>query len=296
MGAPQGLPTILLANSPAPTRRAEQFLPAGDDDLQSRKDHPRDAVRPTPAPPQPNDLAMGTWSMTRRFALAVLLVCWPARSGRPRRRTGEGRREAGPPLFSRRADPRGPEQGVARQSHRRFHPGRTGGQGPVAEPARPTEAAAPAAGTYDLTGLPPTCVEAGSFSPTIRRKRTRRSWTGCWRRRGMAAAGRAHHEADLVRYAETDGFKADDLRWAPLPRLRHQGGQRRPATTLRASGSPATIRSRTTSTRPSPPGSTPLADGTTPPTWSSARNPRRRDRHDQLRLLGLTVGFPLPRP
>jgi hypothetical protein len=65
--------------------------------------------------------------------------------------------------------------------------------------------------SFDLTGLPPTLVEQEAFlrdtSPDAYRKLVDRLLASpCYGERW------AQHWLDLVRYAETDGFKADDLR------------------------------------------------------------------------------------
>ena len=81
---------------------------------------------------------------------------------------------------------------------------------------------------------------------------TRRSSIGCWRRRAFGER-QALPWLDLVRFAETDGFKADDPRPARLavPRLRHPVASTPTSRTTAssASNSPATSCSPTTPTR-----------------------------------------------
>ena len=82
--------------------------------------------------------------------------------------------------------------------------------------------------TLDLTGLPPTPDEVQASYRTIRPRHSRRSSTGCWLRR-MYGERWGRHWLDLARYADSNGFKADEVEAQHLAvsRLRHPIVQRR---------------------------------------------------------------------
>ena len=68
-----------------------------------------------------------------------------------------------------------------------------------------------------MIGLPPTSAELDAFLADKSDERyTRKSSIGCWRRRDLASR-RPQHWLDLVRYAETEGFKTDQLRANAFP-------------------------------------------------------------------------------